>query len=116
MLSITKKTSQQCHHFFNHSYKDKAYWSGYGIAKSGIESLSMQLADELESEGRVRVNCINPGKVRTDLLAQAFPAIDPSSLATADDVTPAYLFLMGKDSVNKNGDIINAQYLIKQMR
>jgi NAD(P)-dependent dehydrogenase (short-subunit alcohol dehydrogenase family) len=95
--------------FTTDSHRDTAYWSAYGIGKSGIESLCMQLADELECDGRVRVNCIDPGKVQTELFARAFPGIDPSSLVAAEQVVPTYLYLMGKDSVKKNGEIIKAQ-------
>ena len=95
--------------FTTDSHKDKAYWSGYGISKAGIESLSKQLADELECDGRVRVNCIDPGTVQTELHTRAFPAIDPTSLPKADDVVAAYLYLMGKDSLKINGELISAQ-------
>jgi len=95
--------------FTTDSHKDTAYWAGYGISKAGIESLSKQLADELESDGRVRVNCIDPGKVRTELYARIFPAIDPSSIPNADDITSPYLYLMGQDSITTNGEIIKAQ-------
>ena len=90
-------------------HKDKAYWSGYGIGKAGIEALSRQLADELESDGRVRVNCIDPGTVKTALHARAFPGMNPSNLPVPEDVVSTYLYLMGKDSLNVNGDLIKAQ-------
>ncbi|MDB2705624.1 SDR family NAD(P)-dependent oxidoreductase [Pseudomonadota bacterium] len=95
--------------FTTDQHKDTAYWSAYGLSKSGIESLSKQLADELESEAKVRVNCIDPGTVKTELFSRAFPAKDPRFLPSADDVVPAYLYLMGKDSVNKTGELIKAQ-------
>lgn len=90
-------------------HKDKAYWSGYGISKAGIESLSKQLADELESDGRVRVNCIDPGTVKTPLHARAFPGISPTNLTSPEDIVSTYLYLMGKDSLGVNGDLIKAQ-------
>lgn len=98
--------------FTTDQYKDTAYWSAYGVAKAGIESLAKQLADELENAGKVRVNCIDPGKVKTDLYTRAFPAIDPSPLATPEDILPTYLYLMGEASLNVNGEIIKAQQLL----
>ncbi|HEC59717.1 hypothetical protein LCGC14_1367920 [marine sediment metagenome] len=95
--------------FTSDIHKDKAYWSGYGIAKAGIESLSKQLADELENEGKVRVNSIDPGKVKTPLHSRAFPGIDPTNLPTPEDVVSSYLYLMGKDSFSINGQLIQAQ-------
>lgn len=108
-LPLLQKQQSASIIFTTDQYKDTAYWSAYGISKSGIESFSKQLADELESAGRVRVNCIDPGKVKTELFSRAFPAQDPRNLPDASAVTPAYLFLMGKDSVNKTGELIQAQ-------
>tara|TARA_R110002049_G_scaffold159930_1_gene324961 strand:+ start:536 stop:1267 length:732 start_codon:yes stop_codon:yes gene_type:complete len=95
--------------FTTDNHKDKAYWSGYGVAKAGIESLSKQLADELESDGRIRVNCIDPGTVKTPLHSRAFPGLNPTDLPTPQDVVSSYLYLMGKDSLTINGDLIKAQ-------
>lgn len=108
-LSLLRKQQSASIIFTTDHHKDSAYWSAYGLSKSGIESLSKQLADELETEARVRVNCIDPGTVRTELFSRAFPATDPSALPSADDVVPAYLYLMGEDSVKKTGELIKAQ-------
>ncbi len=89
--------------------KDRAYWSGYGIAKAGIESFSKQLADELEASNYGRSNCIDPGIVHTELHVRAFPAIDPTNLAKPEDVVNTYLYLMGKDSLTINGQLVKAQ-------
>jgi len=95
--------------FTTDDHKDRAYWAAYGVSKAAIESLSKQLADELESDGRIRVNIIDPGTIQTKLHARAFPAIDPSSLPTPEAVVPTYLYLMGDDSLEMNGEIVNAQ-------
>lgn len=108
-LALLHKQDNASIIFTTDIHKDKAYWSGYGIGKAGIESLSKQLADELESDGRVRVNCIDPGTVKTSLHARAFPGINPTNLPVPEDVVSTYLYLMGKDSINVNGDLIKAQ-------
>ena len=41
--------------------------------------------------------------------AQALPAENPYSLATAEDIMPAYLYLLGPDSIEVNGQSIDAQ-------
>ena len=94
--------------FTTDNRKDKAYWSGYGISKAGIESLTKQLADELDDHP-VRINCVDPGIVATALHARAFPAIDPTDLTKPDNVTGAYLYLMSEDEPTINGQIIKAQ-------
>ena len=108
-LDLMQKSDHASIIFTTDNYKNKAYWSAYGIAKAGIESLSMQLADEMESNGRVRVNCIDPGKVNTMLHSRAFPAINPATLASPEDIVWHYLYLMGQDSLNINGQLIKAQ-------
>lgn len=95
--------------FTTDHHKDTAYWAGYGISKAGIEALSKQLADELEKDGRIRINCIDPGTVETELFAQAFPAKDPTHLPQAQDIVNSYLYLMGGDSLAINGELIKAQ-------
>lgn len=70
--------------FTTDAAKDKAYRGAYGISKAGIESLSQQLADELENDIRVHVQCIDPGTVNTSLFQRAFPGKNPKDLPQAD--------------------------------
>jgi NAD(P)-dependent dehydrogenase (short-subunit alcohol dehydrogenase family) len=95
--------------FTTDAHKDKAYWSGYGISKAGIEALGKQLADELESEGKVSVNCIDPGQVKTDFYARTFPANNPESLASTDDIAPHYIKLLSDPSLSVKQGIFAAQ-------
>jgi len=108
-LSLLQKSDTASIIFTTDANKDKAYQSAYGIAKSAIESLSKQLAAELESEKCIRVNCIDPGNVRTELYSRAFPANDPSNLASAQDITSSYLFLVSDDSLTTTGQVLKAQ-------
>lgn len=108
-LALMQKYEHASIIFTTDNHKDTAYWSGYGISKAGIESLSKQLADEMASDGRVRVNCIDPGDVKTPLHGRAFPAINPTGLALPEDVVSSYLYLMGQNSLHRNGDVIKAQ-------
>ncbi|OUR65576.1 short-chain dehydrogenase [Methylophaga sp. 42_25_T18] len=108
-LPLMQKFDKASIIFTTDNHKNTAYWAGYGISKAGIEALSKQLADELESDGRIRVNCIDPGTVKTELHTHAFPAIDPTLLATPEDIVSSYLYLMGEDSLTINGDLIKAQ-------
>lgn len=73
----------------------RAYWGAYGVAQAGIENLAQILADELEANTAIRVNCIDPGPVRSRLRALAYPGEDPNTLPNADSVIPAYRYLMG---------------------
>ena len=108
-LSLMKNSSPASIIFTTDCHKNKAYWAGYGVAKAGIEALSKQLADELENGRRIRVNCIDPGAVKTNLHTRTFPALDPTSLPEPNDIVATYLYLIGADSTNINGELLQAQ-------
>jgi len=78
-----------------------AYWGPYAVSKAGLEALVRTYARELDNTP-VRVNLINPGPIRTDMRARAFPGEDPATLATPDDITPLFLELADAD-VEYNG-------------
>jgi NAD(P)-dependent dehydrogenase (short-subunit alcohol dehydrogenase family) len=87
----------------------KAYWGAYAVSKFGVEALSQTLADELEAGGRIRVNALNPGAVRTRLRAQAYPAEDPRALVRPEDVLRPYLWLLSADSRGVTGQSLDCQ-------
>ena len=67
------------------------------------------LADETSEAGVIRVNCINPGRTRTSMRAAAYPAEDPETLPTPEEIVMAYLYLMGPDSIGVTGQSLDAQ-------
>ena len=87
----------------------RAFWGAYAVSKFAIEGLVQTWAAELEGLNSVRINCINPGATSTQMRAQAFPAENPNSIASPEDIIPAYLYLMGADSQTVNGKSIDAQ-------
>ncbi|MEH6823693.1 MAG: YciK family oxidoreductase [Motiliproteus sp.] len=89
--------------------KGSAYWGAYAVSKFATEGLMQVLADELENTSNIRVNAINPGPTRTNMRAHAYPAENPYNLATPEQIMPLYLYLMGADSKNSNGQSIDAQ-------
>ncbi len=89
--------------------RPRAYWGAYAASKSGIEALSRTLADELSSEGRVRVNVLNPGAVRTRMRAQAYPAEDPGALPRAEEILRPYLWLLSGASRGVSGQSLDCQ-------
>lgn len=80
-----------------------AYWGAYAAAKFGIEGLMQTLAEETKDQGRLRVNSLDPGIIRTGLRARLYPGENPHELPAADTVTPAYLYLLGPDSIGVTG-------------
>jgi len=89
--------------------RGRAYWGAYSASKFAIEGLMQVLADELGDSTRMRVNSINPGRVRTAMRAAAYPAENPETLPAASDVVLPYLYLMGDDSLGVNGEALDAQ-------
>ncbi|WP_043315873.1 YciK family oxidoreductase [Microbulbifer sp. HZ11] len=89
--------------------KGRAYWGAYAVSKFATEGMMQTLADEVDGVSNIRVNSINPGATRTNMRAAAYPAEDPASVTTPEDIMPTYLYLMGDDSVGVNGKQFNAQ-------
>ncbi len=69
------------------------------------------LASELETNTPIRVNSLVPGPVQSRTRRLAFPGEDPNRLPEIESLLPAYLYLLGPDSQNVNGQILYAQDL-----
>ncbi|MFJ8080260.1 SDR family NAD(P)-dependent oxidoreductase [Streptomyces sp. NPDC096205] len=66
-------------------------WGGYGATKAALDQLSAVLAVE---EPGLRVWWVDPGGMRTDMLAAAEPDEDLSGTPEPEDVAPVLLRLM----------------------
>tara|TARA_R110002049_G_scaffold1062_22_gene8068 strand:+ start:11332 stop:12078 length:747 start_codon:yes stop_codon:yes gene_type:complete len=88
--------------------KGKAFWGAYAVSKFATEGLSQVLADE-HRQGKLRVNCINPGATRTGMRLAAYPAEDRNALKTPDEILAAYIYLLGPDSKGVTGESLDAQ-------
>lgn len=87
-----------------------AYWGAYGVAKGGVQTLMKLLASELETNTNIRINSIDPGRVRTELTLRAYPGRDPEEWANPDAILTPYLYLLGPDSKGITGQTYRAQY------
>ncbi|MDL0430194.1 YciK family oxidoreductase [Marinobacter sp. TBZ242] len=88
----------------------KPYWGAYAVSKFAIEGLSQMLAEELDDDRHnVRVNSLNPGATRTNMRATAYPAENPQQNPAPEELMPVYLYLMGPESRDVNGQQIDAQ-------
>jgi NAD(P)-dependent dehydrogenase (short-subunit alcohol dehydrogenase family) len=88
-----------------------AYWGPYAVSKAGLETLVKTYAHE-SANTTVRANLINPGGVRTQMRAKAFPGEDPKTLPTPEDVVPLFLELVSP-GCDHNGRIINYREWVK---
>lgn len=89
--------------------KGRAYWNAYGVTKAAQDNLMEMLADELELNTPIRVNSIDPGRVRTRMRALAFPGEDPMTIPAAEEIMLPYLYLMSDASKDINGEIISCK-------
>lgn len=86
----------------------RAYWGAYAVSKFATEGLMQVLADETDGTP-IRVNAVNPGKTRTAMRAEAYPAEDRSKLARPEDIVGPYLYLLGPDSRGVTGESLDCQ-------
>ena len=89
--------------------KGRAYWGAYSISKFATEAMMQILSEELQNTSSIRVNCINPGAVRTKMRESAYPAEDPNKNPTAEMIMKLYLYLMSDMSLGINGQSLDAQ-------
>jgi NAD(P)-dependent dehydrogenase (short-subunit alcohol dehydrogenase family) len=91
------------------SARGRAYWGAYAASKFALEGLMQVLADETDSVTRIRVNSVNPGRMRTPMRAAAYPGEVPESLPAPDQVLGPFLYLLGPDSRGVTGRRFDAQ-------
>ena len=90
------------------AHQGRAYWGAYAASKAAVDNLMQTMADELETNTNIRFNSIDPGRVNTHMRRLAYPGEDPNTLPQPQDIMPSYLYLMGDDSKDINGEIIAA--------
>ncbi|MGO9991283.1 MAG: YciK family oxidoreductase [Steroidobacteraceae bacterium] len=87
----------------------RPFWGAYAVAKTGLESVRSMLSQELEVEPNIRVNSVNPGRMRTRMRAAAYPAEDPNTLPTPESVTGPFLYLLSARGRGIDGKYLDAQ-------
>lgn len=89
--------------------KARAYWGAYAVAAFGLEGMAQVLADELAENTHIRVNTLDPGPVRTNLRAAAYPGESPLAAPPPEAVMATYLYLLGPDSGGVTGQALTAE-------
>ena len=89
--------------------QSRPFWGAYAVSKTGLEAVRSMLSEELEGEENIRVNSVNPGRVRTAMRAAAYPAEDPNTVPTAESVTGPFLYLLSARGRGIDGQFIEAQ-------
>lgn len=83
-------------------------WGAYCVSKNGLEALSEMMAGELEDDG-IRVNAVDPGSMRTEMRAAAYPEEDPMTLPRPIEVTDVFVHLASDGSRDVTGRRFQAQ-------
>lgn len=83
-------------------------WGAYCASKNGLEALSEMMAGELAEDG-VRSNAVDPGAMRTEMRAAAYPDEDPETLPRPHDVTDVFVYLASDRSRDVTGERFRAQ-------
>jgi NAD(P)-dependent dehydrogenase (short-subunit alcohol dehydrogenase family) len=87
----------------------RPFWGAYAVAKSGLEAVRSMFSQELEGEANIRVNSVNPGRMRTPMRAAAYPAEDPNTVPSPASVSGPFLYLLSARSRGIDGQYIEAQ-------
>ena len=87
----------------------RPFWGAYAVAKSGLEAARAMWSLELEGEPNIRVNSVNPGRMRTPMRAAAYPAEDPNTVPAPASVSGPFLYLLSAQSRGIDGQHIEAQ-------
>jgi NAD(P)-dependent dehydrogenase (short-subunit alcohol dehydrogenase family) len=76
--------------------RPRAFWGAYAATKAGMEAMVRSWADEVENT-KVRAIILDPGRVRTRMRAEAFPADDPMTLPHPSELGPLFVELAEGD-------------------
>ena len=90
------------------SIEGRAEWGAYSVSKFGVEGLTQILAAELKDRG-IRVNSVDPGGMRTEMRAAAYPDEDPTTRITPEENTAVFLYLASEESRESTGERFKAQ-------
>ncbi len=77
-------------------------WGAYSISKIAADGLALNLAEEMRGSG-VRVNIVDPGAMKTEMRAAAYPDENPSTLEEPEARVGVFLWLAGRDSGDVTG-------------
>ena len=92
VLFMTSGAAQNC----------RAYWGPYSVSKAALEALAKTYAHEVELTA-VRVNLLNPGRLRTRMRAKAYPGEDENTVPPPEAIVPLALSLLTEETT-ANGE------------
>jgi NAD(P)-dependent dehydrogenase (short-subunit alcohol dehydrogenase family) len=82
----------------------RAYWGGYAVSKAALAMLAGIYAAEV-AQSSLRVNLIDPGRVRTAMRAKAYPGEAPESVPAPDEIADAFVELASEEC-KRHGELV----------
>jgi len=89
--------------------RGRAYWGAYAVSKFAVEGMAQVMAAELAGTSNVRVNTLNPGRVRTAMRRAAYPSENLESLPLPETLVDPYLRLLGPRGAGITGQALDCQ-------
>lgn len=89
-----------------HGHAPAAFWGAYAASKAGLEALMKIQASEWEKSPNLRANVVIPGPVASPSRARTHPGELIASQRKMEALMPAYLYLIGPDSRNISGTVV----------
>lgn len=90
-------------------------WGAYYVSKVAVDALAATYAVELKPQG-IRVFVVNPGPLRTEMRADAFPSENPASVPAPEERTGVFLWLVRKAGIELTGTRYEAEEFSQQRR
>ncbi len=84
----------------------RAFWGAYAVSKAALEMMARIYAEETQASS-VRVNIVDPGRLRTAMRAAAYPGEDQATLPHPDEITEVFVNLAAATSM-RHGEIVQA--------
>ena len=83
--------------------KVRAYWGPYSASKAALEKMVLDWAEELKKTN-IKINIIDPGRVKTDMRKAAYPGENPNNNPSPENVTDLFVKL-STSSMKESGKI-----------
>ncbi len=71
-------------------------WAAYAVSKAALDAVTTVLRAELAPEG-IRVIGVNPGGLRTQMRAAAYPDEDPATVPSPESIVPVFVAIAAGD-------------------
>lgn len=86
------------------AHGERPYWGVYAASKAALEAMVRSYAGETRKT-TLRVNLLDPGRIRTRMRAQAYPGEDPETLPLPTSLADTFVDLAAPEC-DRHGDLV----------